>query len=128
MLKSLMVLIAALGLASCSREGVPVHAHEMDSLIVALLQYRTEFGTLPVGPDSAVCKALSGENAKKIKFIEMRSTRIGTDGRFLDRWGTPYRFYFSDDGVLVRSAGPNRQFDDQRVEQVDDYFRSDTKN
>ena len=125
--KSYLLLFAALGVASCSHEGVPIIAMEMDSLVVALQAHQAEFGALPSGTDSAICKALAGENARKLKFIEMRPSGIAADGRFLDLWGTPYRFYFSDGGIMVRSAGPNRQFDDQKTKHSDDYFRSDTK-
>ena len=34
------------------------------------------------------------------------------------------RFTFSDSGALVRSAGPNRRFDDGSAPESDDYTRS----
>ena len=43
---------------------------------------------------------------------------------FVDPWGTPLRIYFSDNGIMVRSAGPNRRFDDSTTLECDDYFRS----
>jgi hypothetical protein len=42
----------------------------------------------------------------------------------VDPWGTALRVYFSDSGVLIRSAGPNRRFDDGTVLDSDDIIRS----
>jgi hypothetical protein len=53
-----------------------------------------------------------------------RKNEINEKGEFVDPWGTPMKIYFSDSGVLVRSAGPNRRFDDSNVQNADDYFKS----
>ena len=34
------------------------------------------------------------------------------------------RIYFSDNDVLIRSAGPNCRFDDGTVMEADDFIRS----
>jgi hypothetical protein len=49
---------------------------------------------------------------------------MNAKGEFIDPWGTALRIYFSDNGVLVRSAGPNRRFDDSTSIDCDDFFRS----
>jgi hypothetical protein len=71
-----------------------------------------------------VAKALNGQNAKGITVIVGRKTELNDKGEFVDQWGTPLRIYFSDNGVLIRSAGPNRRFDDSTVMDNDDFIRS----
>ena len=51
-------------------------------------------------------------------------TETNEKGEFVDPWKTPLRIYFSDTGVLIRSAGPNRRFDDSSVLEADDFIRS----
>lgn len=101
-------------------ERVPVIDHEMRAISIALAQYKTEFGVYPSGDSRTICRALRGENAKKMRFIDMK---VMPDGVLIDPWGTPYRIYYSGDLPLIRSAGPNKQFDESRwQERTDDYF------
>ncbi len=86
-----------------------------------LAQYKSEFGTFPSGDSRAICRALTGNNPNGIRFIELHS--VPPDGDFLDPWGTPYKICYSSDCPLVRSAGPNKQFDPSAVrKKTDDYF------
>ena len=48
---------------------------------------------------------------------------MSPEGDLLDQWGTPYKVYFSGDEILVRSAGPNKQFDNSGDKHFDDYIR-----
>lgn len=94
---------------------------ETVAIRAALAQYKTEFGSFPTGDTPAICRALTGANPKSIRFIELRSD--APDGGFLDPWGTPYQIYYSGDSPLVRSAGPNKQFDlSTKRKRTDDYF------
>ena len=45
-------------------------------------------------------------------------------GEILDPWGTPLRFYFSDNEVMIRSAGPNKVWEDSNVQSADDLYRT----
>ena len=45
-------------------------------------------------------------------------------GEIVDPWGSPLRIYFAGEGILVRSAGPNKRFDDSTAVAPDDYYRS----
>ena len=65
-----------------------------------------------------------GKNPKKLIILVGRNNELNDKGEFIDPWGTPLRIYFADGGVLVRSAGPNRRFDDSTVIDNDDYYRS----
>ena len=71
-----------------------------------------------------IIKTLQGANPKKLIILVSRKAELNEKGEILDPWGTPLRIYFSAAGVLVRSAGQNRRFDDSTVLEADDYFRS----
>ena len=78
----------------------------------------------PVGSNAEVARALQGSNAKNVIVIVGSKTKLNDKGEFIDPWQTPLRIYFSGEGILIRSAGPNRRFDDSSVLECDDFFRS----
>jgi len=83
-------------------------------------------GTYPTGGNLEVSKALQGANNKNVIIIvgSSKKNSLNDKGEIVDPWGTPLRIYFSDNGVLIRSAGPNRRFDDSTVIDADDFIRS----
>jgi type II secretory pathway pseudopilin PulG len=97
---------------------------DVDNLFIALQQYKERVGSYPTGSNSDVAKALQGNNSKNLIILVGRKKDLNTKGEFVDPWGTPLRIYFSGEGVLVRSAGPNKRFDDSTVLNQDDYYRS----
>jgi hypothetical protein len=97
---------------------------DVDNLFSALQKYRERVGTFPDGGNLEVAKALQGANSKNVIVIVGNKTTLNDKGEFVDPWGTPLRIYFSNSGVLIRSAGPNRRFDDSTVMDADDYIRS----
>ena len=97
---------------------------DVDSLFFALQKYKEQVGAYPIGGNLEMAKALMGNNPRKVIVIVGNRIKVNEKGEFIDPWGTPMRFYFSDVGVLIRSAGPNRRFDDSTVIDADDYIRS----
>ncbi|HEX4262857.1 MAG TPA: hypothetical protein VH597_00850 [Verrucomicrobiae bacterium] len=97
---------------------------DVDGLFSALQKYKERVGSYPVGGNLEVSKALQGGNAKNVIVIVGRKNNLNDKGEFVDPWGTALRIYFSDTGVLIRSAGPNRRFDDSTVIDADDFIRS----
>jgi len=97
---------------------------DVDNLFYALQQYKERVGSYPVGANADVAKALLGNNPKNLIILVGRKQNLDTKGQFVDPWGTPLRIYFSGEGILVRSAGPNKRFDDSTVLNPDDYYRS----
>ena len=97
---------------------------DIENLFTALQKYKERVGVYPVGGNSEVAKALQGANSKNVIVIVGRKNDLNEKGEFVDPWGTPLRIYFSDIGVLIRSAGPNRRFDDSTVMEADDFIRS----
>jgi hypothetical protein len=106
----------------------PVRAFnaEVDNLFDAFHQYKTHVGSYPSGNSVEIAKALlEGQNPKKIIILAVKKADLNAKGEIVDPWGTPLKIYFANNEVLIRSAGPNKQFDDSKAGLVDDYFRSD---
>jgi hypothetical protein len=99
-------------------------SEDVENLFAGLQKYKEYVGSYPVGSNAEVVKALKGSNPKSVIILVGRKNEINDKGEFVDPWGTPMKIYFSDNGVLVRSAGPNRRFDDSNVPNADDYFKS----
>ena len=97
---------------------------DVDNLFIALQQYKERVGAYPVGNNAQVAKALSGENPKNVIILIGRKKELNSKGEMVDPWGTALRIYFAGEGVLIRSAGPNKRFDDSTVLNSDDYYRS----
>ena len=97
---------------------------DVDNLFYALQQYKEKVGSWPTGNNADIAKALMGNNSKNLMILVGRKQDLNSKGEFVDPWGTPLRIYFSGEGVLVRSAGPNKRFDDSTVLNPDDYYRS----
>ena len=97
---------------------------DIENLFDGLQKYKDRVGSYPVGGNAQVAKALQGANSKNVIILVGRKTELNEKGEFVDPWGTPLRIYFSDAGVLIRSAGPNRRFDDSTVMEADDFLRS----
>lgn len=97
---------------------------DVESLFVGLQQYKEHVGDYPRGTNAEVARALKGENAKKVIIVVGKDKELNEKGEFVDDWGTPLRIYFNNDSVLIRSAGPNKKFDDSTEMNNDDFFRS----
>jgi hypothetical protein len=97
---------------------------DVENLFSALQKYKERVGGYPIGGNLEVAKALMGANPKNIIVIVGNKNQVNEKGEFVDPWGTALRIYFSDAGVLIRSAGPNRRFDDSTVMDADDFIRS----
>lgn len=100
--------------------------NDVEDLFTALQKYKERVGSYPTGGNLEVSKALQGGNSKNVIVIvgSAKKNNLNDKGEIVDPWGTPLRIYFSDTGVLIRSAGPNRRFDDSTVMDADDFIRS----
>lgn len=97
---------------------------DFDNLFVGLQEYKKRVGSYPIGSNVDVARSLNGENPKNVFIMVNRKAESNSKGEIVDPWGTALRFYFSADGVLIRSAGPNRTFDDSTSMNFDDFIRS----
>jgi hypothetical protein len=97
---------------------------DVENLFVALQQYKERIGSYPVGSNEEIVKTLMGNNPKNLIILVGRKQDLSSKGEILDPWGTPLRIYFSGNSILIRSAGPNKRFDDSTVLNSDDYYRS----
>jgi hypothetical protein len=97
---------------------------DADNLILGLQQYREFVGTYPKGNNVTIAKALLGRSEKKVLILAVRKSDMNDKGEILDPWGIPLRFYFSDNEVMIRSAGPNKVWEDSNVQTADDLYRT----
>jgi len=99
---------------------------EVDNLFEAFHQYKNYVGSYPSGTPAEIAKALlEGNNPKHIIILAVKKAELNAKGEIVDPWGTPLKIYFANNEVLIRSAGPNKQFDDSKSGLIDDYYRSD---
>ena len=97
---------------------------DVENLFIGLQKFKETVGAYPLGSNAEVAKSLKGNNSKNVIILVGRKNELNEKGEIVDPWGTPLRIYFSDNGVLIRSAGPNRRFDDSTVMEADDFIRS----
>ncbi len=100
---------------------------DCDSLIMGIQQYRQFVGTYPTGNNAQITKALLGQTDKKVLILAVRRTDLNDKGEIIDPWGTPLQFYFSNNEVLIRSAGPNKVWEDSATATADDLYRCASK-
>ncbi len=98
---------------------------DSDNLILGLQQYREFVGSYPTGNNVTIARALLGQNDKKVLILAVRNkSDVNDKGEILDPWRTPFRFYFSENEVMIRSAGPNKVWEDSDVPTADDLYRT----
>ncbi|SPE49984.1 conserved exported hypothetical protein [Verrucomicrobia bacterium] len=97
---------------------------DADKLILGIQQYKEFVGTYPTGNNAAIAKALLGRTERKVLILSVRKSDMNDKGEILDPWGTPLQFYFSYNEVLIRSAGPNKVWEDSAVPTADDLYRT----
>lgn len=100
---------------------------DCDNLIQGLQQYKEFVGTYPTGNNAAIAKALLGQTEKKVLILAVRRSDLNDKGEIVDPWRTPYQFYFSHNEVLIRSAGPNKAWEDSAIATADDLYRCASK-
>lgn len=101
---------------------------EADNLILSLQQYREFAGSYPTGNNAAITRDLLGRGDKKVVILTARNhAEVNEKGEIVDPWGTPIQFFFSDTEVLIRSAGPNKVWEDTAVPFGDDLYRTAPK-
>ena len=97
---------------------------DVENLFIGLQKYKEVVGAYPIGSNAEIVRSLKGKNKKNVIILVGRNNEQNGKGEIVDPWGMPLRIYFSDNGVLIRSAGPNRRFDDSTVTGADDLIRS----
>ena len=139
-MKKILTILALLALAagvlttaiSCTQ----VHASpdpkvvkfntDCDNLIMGLQQYKEFAGHYPIGDNAEIARSLLGQGEKKVLILAVRKSDLNNKGEIMDAWGTPLQFFFSKIGVLIRSAGPNKVFEDSANPRCDDVFRTES--
>ena len=96
---------------------------DSENLILGIQQYKEFVGTYPEGNNISIAKSLLGQTDKKVLILAVRRSDLNDKGEILDPWGTPLQFYFSHNEVMIRSAGPNKAWEDSAVPTADDLYR-----
>jgi hypothetical protein len=100
--------------------------NEVDNLFEAFHKYKEIVGDYPRGDNAQIAKCImEGNNEKKVYLLVVRKEQLNAKGEIVDPWGTPLKIYFGKSEVLIRSAGPNKSFEDRKAAFTDDYYRSD---
>jgi len=126
-----LILVGAAGVMWAAKDWTPKHYDpkvakfntDADNLILGLQQFKEFAGTYPTGNNATITKALLGQSEKKIMILSVRRADINDKGEIMDPWGTPLQFYFSHNEVMIRSAGPNKAWEDSAVPTADDLYR-----
>lgn len=96
---------------------------DADNLILGIQQFKEFTGNYPTGNNIQIAKALLGQSDKKVLILAVRRAPVNDKGEILDPWGTPLQFYFSHNEVMIRSAGPNKAWEDSSNPTADDLYR-----
>ncbi len=104
-----------------SRKRVKEVKAELAEIGGALEDYRAETGGWPPSGGRAVAVALLGGGGAK---AYSEHPRKDGEGRLVDPWDTPYRFFFSRGGFAIQSAGRDGKFADGSPSGGDDYWFS----
>ncbi len=99
---------------------------KQQALEEAVQLYVKEYGAPPTGGTKEIFSVLSGQNVRKIRFLNPDAKEVSADGNWLDPWGHPYRIFISGKTLLLRCAGPNGIFDDGDAEKRDDILLEST--
>lgn len=86
-------------------------AQDLAVVYQLLDRYREIYGAFPTGEDNAtIVNALTGNNPRRLAFLDRTHPAISARGELIDRWQTPLFFHLeSRDAVEIRSAGPDRE-------------------
>ena len=81
----------------------------------ALNEFHSENDAYPDGSDAEVTAALLGENPTQKSYLRSEFHHfLNANGQVLDPWKNRFRFDKQPDGGFkLRSAGPNRTFEDE---------------
>jgi hypothetical protein len=91
---------------------VPLARLEEAQFLFAMENFKTEFGNYPAGDETIILKALAGDNAKRIRFLNLSDNTTNRLGQYIDPWKTPYRFHTTVTNIRIHSAGINKAFGD----------------
>jgi hypothetical protein len=134
MKKALTILLIAVGVVGVywvakgwtlrrADENVVKFNSDAENLILGIQQFKEFTGGYPTGNNIQIAKALLGQSEKKVLILAVRKANINDKGEILDPWGTPLQFYFSHNEVMIRSAGPNKAWEDSAIPTADDLYR-----
>jgi hypothetical protein len=83
---------------------------QLDQINRMLRDYRTLFGSNPIGTNAEIMKAVMGGNPKKARLGPPEGMSLNDSGELVDPWGTPFFFHqVSGEHMEIRSAGQDKR-------------------
>ncbi len=83
---------------------------QLDQINLMLRDYRTLFGSNPIGTNAEIMRAVMGDNPKKARLGPPEGMSLNENGELVDPWGTPFFFHqLSGDHMEIHSAGPDKR-------------------
>ena len=82
-----VLVLSCTGCSDIAHEDVPRTTVDMNTMQMALELYKREFGEFPMGSNSEIVAALTGDNGREIVFIYLE---LSPNGEYLDPWGSPF--------------------------------------
>jgi hypothetical protein len=85
----------------------------ISQVYAGILNYKEDYGSLPTTSNNRdLIKILTGDNPKKIEYINFNAWATNSAGEAIDGWSTPIRINLTDPkNPTVRSAGRDRTWD-----------------
>lgn len=85
--------------------------YQMHMALIAFDEYISKYNQLPSGTTRQIFRQLNGANPHHIQFLEVDPKDLSGLGDWLDPWRHPYQFYYSEDSILIRTAGIDGKFE-----------------
>ena len=106
--------------SACSTTRATRECMNLTEISAAIRNYQSELGGEPPLAPADFFAALRGNNPKGFSFLVPDRYPESKSGIRRDEWGTPYQVFRGTDGLLIRSAGHNKVFDDLSTTGGDD--------
>ena len=83
---------------------------DLEIVSLILSNYRSLFKVNPVGVENfEFTDALTGDNPKRVNFLDPNSSALSGENELIDRWGSPIVFHPISGSVMeLRSLGPDK--------------------
>jgi len=106
-----VLILAALPFLMYNKDApLPKARIDIAAIVNAIKSFQGDYGFIPSGENSNIVRILTGDNPKKIVYLNFRRLEENPSVMF-DPWKTPYQFeFFQGTNFIIRSAGRNKIF------------------
>ncbi len=94
------------------RAKVPMTRMAEEQFLRAMEKFREMYGSYPAGDEIGILKALAGNNAGRVRLLNLSIHNTNKLGQYIDPWRIPYRVAVGATNVTIQSAGNDKVFGD----------------